>query len=311
MLAKALYYAGVSETPEIDTVEINSRAISKIQEQYNLPQYSWLDSSTHQVLVSLLEYRYYQASLNLHRLRMLQNTEENFLFVNIPEFRLHVFESKLETETFNVIVGKKETPTPVFSSNIEKVITNPYWTVPQSIACDMIPRIRRDSTYLRRNGFMVINSREEEVDVSLIDWNSENPLGTKYCLRQKNSPSNALGLVKFIFPNEHSVYIHDTPSRGLFNEKNRTFSHGCIRLENPDKLAQYLTDKFYSESSFDIKDMISKKNSNEINLEERVKIYIQYITCSGKENADMEFYSDIYNLDRGEISAIFPVQLEI
>jgi murein L,D-transpeptidase YcbB/YkuD len=311
MLSKALYYAGISETADFDTIEINSRAISKIQEQYNLPKYSILDSSTHQVLVSLLEYRYYQASLNLHRLRTLQNTEENFLFVNIPEFRLHIVESKQEKETFNVIVGKKETPTPVFSSNIEKVVTNPYWTVPKSIASDMIPKIRKDSTYLQRNGFYVINASEQIVDMSAIDWNSPDPLGSKYCLRQKNSPSNALGLVKFVFPNVHSVYIHDTPSRGLFNEKNRTFSHGCIRLENPDKLAQYLTDKFYSESSFDIKDMISTNNSNEINLKESVKIHIQYITCSGKENADMEFYSDIYNLDRNEISAIFPVQLEI
>ncbi|PKP39793.1 MAG: hypothetical protein CVT98_00465 [Bacteroidetes bacterium HGW-Bacteroidetes-15] len=311
LLAKALFYAGVSESAQIDTNDNNLRAIYKLQEQFNLPKDSVLNMPTHQALVSLLQYRYYQASLNLNRLRKLQNKEENFLFVNIPEFRLHVIESKLETETFNVIVGKKETPTPVFSSNIEKVITNPYWTVPKSIANDMLPKIRKDSTYLKKNGFYVINGREQEVDMSIIDWNSPDPLGTKYWLRQKNSPSNALGLVKIIFPNEHSVYLHDTPSRGLFNEKTRTFSYGCIRLEEPDRLAQYLADKFYSESKFDIKKLISTNNSSEISLAERVKIHIQYITCSGKDNSDMEFYGDIYNLDRDEITAIFPVLLEI
>lgn len=311
LLAKALYYAGVRETAEIDTNDNNRLAIAMLQEQFRLPKDSVLNQSTHQVLASLLDYRYYQASLNLNRLRSVQNTDNDFLFVNIPEFRLQVFESKQEKQAFNVIVGTKETPTPVFSSSIEKVVTNPHWTVPKSIADKMIPKIRKDSTYLKRNGYMVINSREEEVDVSEIDWNTEDPLGWKYCLRQKNSPNNALGLVKFVFPNEHSVYIHDTPSRNLFNEKTRTFSHGCIRLENPDKLAQYLADKFYTQNSYNIKDLISTRNSSEINLDQKVKIHIQYITCSGKENADMEFYGDIYNLDRQDITGLFPVKLEI
>lgn len=310
-LAKALFYAGFRETAEIDTNEDNRLAIAKLQEHFSLPIDSVLNQPTHKSLASLLEYRYYQASLNLNRLRALQNNEDDFLFVNIPEFRLHVFESKQAKETFNVIVGTQETPTPVFSSSIEKVVTNPHWTVPKSIADKMIPKIRKDSTYLKRNGYMVINSREEEVDMSEIDWNSEDPLGWKYCLRQKNSPNNALGMVKFIFPNEHSVYIHDTPSRNLFSEKTRTFSHGCIRLENPDKLAQYLTDKFYAQSSFNINELISTRNSKEINLEQKVKIHIQYITCSGTDNADMVFFSDIYNLDQQDITGLFPVQLEI
>jgi murein L,D-transpeptidase YcbB/YkuD len=282
-----------------------------MQQKYNLPLDSVLNRPTHEVLVSLLQYRYYQACLNLNRLRALQNTDENFLFVNIPEFKLHVVESRQEKEVFNVIVGKTTTPTPVFSSNIEKVITNPYWTVPKSILNDMLHKIRKDSTYLEKNGYYVINGREQMVDMSTIDWNSSDPLGTRYYLRQKSSPSNALGLVKFIFPNEYNVYIHDTPSRGLFNQTNRTFSYGCIRLENPDKLAQYLTDKYFSEDDLNIKSIITSQQSREINLQQKVGIHIQYITCSGKENSDMEFYSDIYNLDRQEISKVFQNQLEI
>lgn len=312
LLAKGLYYAGITETDEIDSSDNNSLAIYKLQEKFNLPKDSVLNNPTHQFLVSLLQYRYYQACLNLHRLRVLQSNDDNFLFVNIPEFRLHVIESKQEKEAFNIIVGKQETPTPTLSSNIERVVTNPFWTVPSSIvANDMLKKIRRDSTYLKRNGFYIIDGRENKVDVSSIDWNSINPLGNKYFIRQKNSSSNALGLVKFIFPNDYDVYLHDTPSKGLFKRTKRTFSHGCIRLENPDKLAQYLTDRYFSNNDLNIKKLISSNQNNEIILTEKIKIYIQYITCSGKENFDLEFYGDIYNLDKQEITVIFPDQIPL
>jgi murein L,D-transpeptidase YcbB/YkuD len=311
-LAKGLYYAGITETDEIDSSDNNSLAIYKLQEKFNLPKDSVLNYPTHQFLVSLLQYRYFQACLNLHRLRVLQSNDENFLFVNIPEFRLHVIESKQEKEAFNIIVGKQETPTPTLSSNIEKVVTNPFWTVPRSIVeNEMLNKIRTDSTYLERNGFYIIDWRENKVDASNINWNSIDPLGTKYFIRQKNSNSNALGLVKFIFPNEYDVYLHDTPSKGLFKQTKRTFSHGCIRLENPDKLAQYLTDKYFSNNDLNIKKLISNNQNNEITLTEKIKIHIQYITCSGKENSDLEFYGDIYNLDKKEITAIFPDQIQL
>lgn len=306
LLAKGLYYAGITGTAELDTNENNAKALFKLQEQYNLRKDSILNKETHKILVSLLQYRYYQMCLNLNRLRALQNTDEDFLFVNIPEFRLHVIESSQEKETFNVIVGKTDTPTPIFSSSIEKVVTNPYWTVPKSIVNnEMIQRIRKDSTYLERNGYFVIDCREEVVDASLIDWTSDDPLGNRYFIRQQNSTSNALGLVKFIFPNDHGVYLHDTPSRGLFRLKNRTFSHGCIRLENPDKLAQYLTDKYFIQDSIDIKGLISTQQNNEIYLNQKVKIHIQYITCSGNDNSEIEFYTDIYNRDGKEINSYF------
>jgi len=312
LLAKGLYYAGITETDEIDSSDNNSLAIYKLQEKFNLPKDSVLNNPTHQFLVSLLQYRYYQACLNLHRLRVLQSNDENFLFVNIPEFRLHVIESKQEKEAFNIIVGKQETPTPTLSSNIEKVVTNPFWTVPRSIVeNEMLNKIRKDSTYLERNGFYIIDWRENKVDVSSINWNSSDPLGTKYFIRQKNSNSNALGLVKFIFPNDYDVYLHDTPSKGLFKKNTRTFSHGCIRLENPDKLAQYLTDKYFSNNDLNIKKLISSNQNNEITLTEKIRIHIQYITCSGKENSDLEFYGDIYNLDKQEITAIFQDHIQL
>jgi len=309
LLAKSLYYAGITKSPVFDSTNLKAEALYKFEEQFFLPKDTLLNILSHDALVSLLEYKYLQACLNINRLRNLKQSGENYLFVNIPEFKLHVIESNENKENFNVIVGKKKTPTPILSSSVEKVIANPYWTVPRSIVRnEMIYKIRRDSTYLKRNGFFIINNAEEIVDESVIDWNENDPLGHTYWIRQINSRHNALGQVKFIFPNNHSVYLHDTPSKRLFSLENRTFSHGCVRLENPDKLAQYLANKYYNQDTEDIDQLISQKERHVIDLSEKVKIHIQYITCSGDENS-MVFFNDVYNLDDKEIKAIFLNQI--
>lgn len=312
LLAKSLYYAEITKSPVFDSTNPKIQALFSLAEQLNLPEDSILNIPIHSALVSLLEYKYILACLNVNRLRKLKHSGENYLFVNIPEFKLHVVESNKEKEAFNVIVGKKITPTPVLSSSIEQVVANPFWTVPKSIVNnEMIYKIRKDSTYLKRNGFFIINGQEEKVEESVINWNSEDPLGNKYYIRQINSKNNALGQIKFIFPNDYSVYLHDTPSKSLFSKENRTFSHGCIRLENPNKLAQYLTDTYHPLDKYNIDEMILENEHQVIDLAEKINIHIQYITCAGTNNEDMMFYNDIYNLDKDEIKAIFPDLLEI
>jgi len=310
-LAKSLYYSGITKQIKFDSTNTKTSALFELQDQYKLTNDPQLNDSTHIALVQQLQKRYYQACLNLHRLRRLNYSGENYLFVNIPEFKLHVVELNKTKDVFNVIVGKKKTPTPTLSSSIEKVIANPYWTVPRSILTnEMVYKIRKDSTYLKRNGFFVINNSEEKVNESNIDWNQSDPLGKKYWVRQINSSHNALGQVKFIFPNDFSVYLHDTPSKRLFKNKNRSYSHGCIRLENPEKLAQYLSDTYNNVKNLNFKQLISKKQRQEIQLSEKINILIQYITCSGDENNDMVFYNDIYDLDKNEIKVIFQEQTE-
>ncbi|NOQ26528.1 MAG: L,D-transpeptidase family protein [Bacteroidales bacterium] len=310
LLAKSLYYTGIIESLVFDSTNLKSNALNKLNPEFHLPNDSILNILTHESLVSLLEYRYLQTCLNLNRLRKLNHDGDNYLFINIPEFKLHLIEANKEKEVFNVIVGTKKTPTPNLTSNIEKVITNPYWTVPRSIVTnEMLRSIRKDSTYLKKNGFFVINNSEERVDDSIIDWNEQDPLRNKYWIRQINNQSNALGQVKFIFPNDYSVYLHDTQSKKLFKRNKRTFSHGCIRLENPEKLAQYLTEKCNNKNN--IRNLISKKKRHVIDLSKKIKIHVQYITCSGAQNSDMIFFKDIYNKDKQEIKAIFPDQIEI
>ena len=312
VLAKSLFYAGITKSAEFNNNNKKPDALYKLQDKYNLPHNSILNHASQEKLVSLLEQKYYQACLNLHRLRKLNHSGDNYLFVNIPEFKLQVVESNQIKQVFNVIVGKKHTPTPSFSSSLEKVVANPYWTVPKSIVNkEMIYKIRKDSSYLSRNGFFIINNYEERVPDSIIDWSKPDPLGNQYWVRQTNSSYNALGQVKFLFPNEHRVYLHDTPAKSLFKTQNRTYSHGCIRLENPDQLAQYLMDKNFSQNSIDFNRLINEKKHHSIDLNEKMDIHIQYITCSTNNDSELEFFNDIYNLDQKEISQIFPDQTEI
>ncbi|HPF94842.1 MAG TPA: L,D-transpeptidase family protein, partial [Tenuifilaceae bacterium] len=306
----AFYTAGLSDFTYIDSSQNSKQLIARVQSKLGLTVDSTLNAQTHEVLVSMLQYRYFQACLNINRLRQMNGLEGSFLFVNIPEFKLHVIDSMKELETFRVIVGKAETPTPVFSGKIDRVVTNPYWTVPKSIVAKMLHKIRSDSTYLTRNGYYVINSFEQKVDSKEIDWSNPDPLGNRYALRQRNSTSNALGLIKFLFPNDYSVYIHDTPSRNLFNHEVRTFSHGCIRLENPDKLAQFITDRFVKDE-LNIQQLISTRSTTDIELSNQLDVHIQYITCTAAEDRNMQFFADIYNRDKQEIMATFPGLLEI
>lgn len=311
LLAKSLYYTGITSHPQFDSTNTKADALFKLQGIYGLRKDSLLNRPTHKVLVDLIDQRYYQACLNVNRLRKLNQTGNNYLFVNIPSFKLHVIESKQIKEVFNVVVGKKQTPTPVLSSSIEKVVANPFWTVPKSIANnEMLNKIRKDSTYLKKHGYYIINNYEETVDESLINWNDSDPLGNKYWIRQTNSRANALGQVKFLFPNEYSVYLHDTPSKSLFKNQYRAYSHGCVRLENPDKLAQYLTDKFNAEK-VDMKSLISQSEHQVIDLTQKIDIHIQYITSLGNENNEIEFYNDIYDLDKKELSSVFQGQTQI
>jgi len=312
VLAKSFFYAGISDSPTFNSSNKKSNALYKLQDRYLLPHDSILNHATHEKLVSLLEQKYYQACLNLHRLRKLNHSANSYLFVNIPEFKLQVIESNQIKRVFNVIVGKTHTPTPVFSSSLEKVVANPYWTVPKSIVHkEMIYKIRKDSSYLSRNGYFIINNNEERMPDSIIDWSKPDPLGNQYWVRQINSSYNALGQVKFLFPNEYSVYLHDTQAKSLFKTRNRTYSHGCIRLENPEQLAQYLIDKNFSHNKTDFNTLIRKKEHHIIDLPQKMDIHIQYITCASDSQSELKFFNDIYNLDQEEINQIFPDQMEI
>lgn len=313
-LAKAFYYAGVLETPLFDSIHSIQHTIQKFQKSHSIAVTGNLNIITKETLLSKLNAKYLQLALNIDRLRKTSVHSKDYLFVNIPEYKLYAFEKDQMIEEFRVVVGKKRTPTPTVSSKLEKIIANPYWTVPRSITRnELLPRIRKDSTFLARNRYFVIDWKEDKVDLNELDWESDDPFGKRYWLRQQYGGGNALGKVKFIFPNNYRVYLHDTPSKKLFKRDKRAYSHGCIRVHNPEKLAQYLSDKYVSveNDSVNIKAAIASKKRQEYAVNSNVEVHIQYLTCSVNSEGNLIFFDDIYKKDEKALEELFERKMAI
>ncbi len=225
--------------------------------------------------------------INLERMRWIpQQPPGNLLLVNIPEFRLHVFDSGKKQFSMNVVVGKEGHNTVIFTDQLKYVVFSPYWNVPSSIVKnEILPSMRRNSNYLARNNM-------EQTGTS-------NGLPV---IRQKPGGSNALGRVKFIFPNSYNIYFHDTPAKSLFNESSRAFSHGCIRLGEPAKLAEYLLRDQPEWTPEKIKEAMNASKENWVTLKKPVPVFISYFTAWVDSDGLLNFRTDIYGHDK-EIAA--------
>ncbi len=288
-----------------DSIAI-SDAIRILQRSHCIEETGFADQNTLHVLSISTMNKFYQVSLNLDRLRKDELKNRNSILVNIPEFCLHYYDKEGRNTSFKIIVGKKYTPTPILTSQVNRIIANPYWTVPKSITFDeIIPRIKRDSTYLQRNGFSLIDNYENPVNATSIDWSSINPGEFDYWIRQKNSRSNALGVVKFLFPNKYRVYLHDTQSKRLFQKNIRAYSHGCIRVQNPQELAQMiLSTNTKPEKNIDFKDLMISKERHDIKLDEPISIFVRYYTCTADKEGNIYYHPDIYSRDGRELKEL-------
>jgi murein L,D-transpeptidase YcbB/YkuD len=288
-----------------DTAAVCS-AIRNFQRMHGLEITGQIDQKTAGTLSKNTEEKFYVIALNLDRLRKDQLRSTDYVLVNIPEFRLHYYDDKGLCTLFNVIVGKENTPTPILVSQIESIITNPQWTVPESITQnEIIPLVKKDSLYLQKHGFAVVDRDSKPIDVSTICWADMNPQEFGYWFRQTKT-DNALGVVKFLFPNKHAVYLHDTQTKGLFNDKNRAHSHGCIRLQNPVEFAKILISSYTSgDEEVDIESIIRSKDRRQIKLDKPVPIYLSYYSCLADSAGNIHYFPDIYNLDEEAIRQLF------
>jgi murein L,D-transpeptidase YcbB/YkuD len=199
-----------------------------------------------------------------------------YLAVNIPEFKLHAYQDDSLLWSMNVVVGKSVHKTVVFSGDLKYVVFSPYWNVPPGILKnEILPGIRRNKNYL---------------DVHHMEWNNGN-------VRQKPGPWNSLGQVKFLFPNSHSIYLHDTPSKSLFNEEKRAFSHGCIRVAEPKKLATYLLRDDLNWSEQKIEAAMNRGKEQYVTLKENMPVFIAYFTAWVDRKGLLNFRDDIYSRD--------------
>ncbi len=229
-------------------------AVKSFQELHGLPTTSVVDKATLDALNVPLDSRLEQVALNLQRWRwMPDDLGERHFFVNIPHFHLVAREAGKAVMDIRVVVGKPGNNTPIFSEDMETVVFSPYWNIPDTIAGDeTAPAAARDPGYLARQGIEILRvsgSDTQTVDASDVDW--DNPAALKgLAFRQRPGAGNALGHVKFLFPNSHNVYLHDTPADALFAKPGRAFSHGCVRVEEPEVRGWTITAACTSSTTF-------------------------------------------------------------
>jgi murein L,D-transpeptidase YcbB/YkuD len=277
-------------------------AVKKFQELHGLDVDGVVGPATLKALNTSAEARARQIELNLERIRWIsRNLGHRYIIVNIADFTLNVVEENQTVLAMRVVVGKPFWHTPVFSDKMTYVVLNPSWNVPRSIAEEeTIPKIKKDPAYLEKHNMKILkgwSENPEEIDPNTIDWASLNVQDFQYRFRQEPGPMNPLGSIKFMFPNEFGVYLHDTPSKRLFSKSVRSFSHGCIRLEKPLDLAEYVLNGNKDWTLEKILSEIETGTEQIVRLSNPVDIHIIYLTSWVDAEGFLHFRDDIYERD--------------
>jgi murein L,D-transpeptidase YcbB/YkuD len=246
-----------------------------------------------------------QIEVNMERWRSEKlETDQQYIWINIPSFQLQVIENGQAIMESRIIVGKPESPTPVLSSLIECITLYPYWYIPRKIAIEeYLPEIQKDTLFLIRNNFDVLDRKGNVLDPDTLDWQTYTVKYFPISLRQREGPKNSLGVIKFLFDNPYAVFLHDTNVKSLFQKNVRMFSHGCIRMEKALELAKYLVS---DSNKVDAK--LRMKERFTINLKKPISIHVRYFTCE-YVNGRLNFYDDVYGLDRLIIDFLYKADI--
>ncbi len=272
-------------------------AVKTFQSRHNLSADGLIGKKTIQAMNITLFKKITTIILNLERYRWLNSGMDKtdaYININVPAFRMQLLEKGDELFHMNIIVGTKDRPTPILSSKISYAVINPTWTAPQTIVKEDILEKKNLLKYLQKHNMHVyrqIHGEMVEQNPRVIDWKPYKKTGAApFTFKADAGKSNPLGVVKFIFPNKYSIYMHDTNSRGLFKNEYRALSSGCIRLGEPEKLLTYLSPK---------EDIISAdiEDEHRVDLQKRLPVLIRYMTVGVDSNQKVYFYDDIYGYD--------------
>ncbi len=283
-------------------------AVRRFQYRHGLVEDGIVGSNTRAALQVPIEDRVHQLSRNLDRLRGFpRDPGPRHIRVNIPAFTLQVMEHDQPVMTMRVVVGKPSWPTPVLHGRLSALVFNPYWYIPPRIVQqEIIPRQRRDPSYLATHHISLIQGHGHqvtEIAPNTIDWSRIPSHGIPYRFRQRPGPTNPLGRIKFTMPNPLHITLHDTPSRALFEQTARAKSHGCIRLEKPIALAEYLLRENSTWTRAAIMGAIGQQTPRHVPLPAPIPVYLTYHTAWVDQDGVVHFRPDIYGWDTASISA--------
>jgi murein L,D-transpeptidase YcbB/YkuD len=280
-------------------------AVESFQARHGIDVDGKVGPRTLEALNFSVEARIDQIRATLERIRwVFREITGNHIIVDLAGFQLYLFRDGELSWTTRVQVGKPYHATPVFKDTIRYITFNPTWTIPPGILRnETLPAIRKDPSYLSNNNMSVITGTGARVNPSTIDWAATPSQGFSYMIRQEPGDHNALGRVKFMFPNKYMVYLHDTPSKGLFARSERAFSHGCVRTENPLQLAELLL----GEQGWDqarIDQVLESKKTTRVDLETPMPVMLLYWTAEAEEDGTMRFRKDFYDRDAAVIEGL-------
>jgi L,D-transpeptidase YcbB len=296
------YIAFNNKLPDSITL---AASIAKFQKQKGLAVDGRAGEGTVRALNGSDKEKFYRIAISLDRYKMLPDTMPNkYIWVNAASNWMYVQDDNETVLTSKVICGKPKTRTPVLTSNIKELITYPQWVPPPSIVLkEILPALKRNPGYLARKGFSLETWGGKKMDPYSVNW-SKYSKSVPYKIVQGSSDGNALGVMKFVFDNKYSVYLHDTNQRYLFNSNNRSLSHGCVRVQEWDKLARYIVgmDSTASQGTKytptdSLTNWLAVKKKKSIPVKTPLTVFIRYITAEGKDGK-VVFYEDVYDEDK-------------
>ena len=295
----AMKYGRLGNDPDYD--DRLRLVVQQFQLDHGLKPDGIIGPGTIKVLNASAEQRLKQVIINLERERWMNRSRgKRHIVVNLADFSLSIYDDDRVTFTSNTVVGKiGKDRTPEFHDQMTHMVVNPTWHVPKSITGkEYLPMLKEDPAFLANNGMWMVDINGEAVNPVDVNLDEYDETSFPYSIKQKPSKSNALGLVKFMFPNKHNIYLHDTPSKNLFSREVRAFSHGCVRVQKPFEFAYKLLEKQTSDPISVFHRFLKTGAEQYVNLQLPVPIYIIYRTAFFAENGRVNFRNDIYGRDK-------------
>ncbi|MDX5436365.1 MAG: L,D-transpeptidase family protein, partial [Pontibacter sp.] len=291
--------------------------VKKFQMLHGLSQDGVIGGKTLSTMNVPIEDRIEQIMINMERWRCIpkrlvpKSLDQKYIWVNIPEYKMYIYEDPdndpeaereyREVMNMRVVVGKTMNATPIFSDKLEYVVLAPYWNVPNSIVEKEIkPKMLSNPGWLASQNMEIVTKEKnpQHVSPSSIDWAGVTEKNFPYMVRQRPGGKNALGDLKFLFPNEYAIYLHDTPADALFSQTQRGFSHGCVRLEKPVELAKYLLQDMPEWDESRIRQTINEGEEKWVTLPKKMQVYLVYFTSWVDKDGNVHFREDLYGHDK-------------